>query len=202
MPFPPWTIPNTFKCTVDGVMGGHNIANTMHVLNSSSTNSPTEIAADIQGAWEAIIGITTGMISYRYVAHHITVVPMSGLIAPVDIVPSGWPKAGGLTGVEPVPAQCALILTVKSIYPGRRNRGRMFIAGVDESNLDVGGTQWKSASMPGLQIIGTTILDLLNGVVGNKSQLIVASRTYDAANNATSCTARQYLGTQRRRVAA
>ena len=192
MPLP--VISGVRRCSIIGRMGPQQIVNVIHVAGGSTDG---DVADDVGAAWTAVLG-THGVISSDYEAVSIDVLALDGTSATTSWVPTGWTLAGGNVGAS-VPASVALIGTLRTALGGRSRRGRIYIAGIPASAIDSTATQWNSSAMSDFQDITDALLTNL-GPGPNGSELVVASYALASAASVVSTVARQYLGTQRRRV--
>ena len=139
-----------------------------------------------------------GVITSDYTAHSVEVLLLDGSSSTTSFIPSGWSLAGSNVG-DSVPAQVAMIFTLRTALGGRSHRGRIYVAGLPAGAVETDSTQWKASGMSDFQDMADAFTTAL-GPGPNGCELVVASYTLASAASVTSSVARRYFGTQRRRV--
>ena len=117
MPLP--VISGVRRCSIIGSMGAQEIVNVVHVVGGSSDADASD---DVGAAWTAMMA-EHGVISSDYTAHSINVLLLDGSSATSSFIPAGWSLAGSNVGAS-VPAQVAMIFTLRTALGGRSRRGR------------------------------------------------------------------------------
>ena len=191
------TLANTWRASVEQKIAGHSFYNVIHVTAPTLAN-PTDVATDVGVAWRVGSGlksIQSSAVTYGTV----NVQPYDGSSAPTNVTVSsftGTTGAGGASGAGV--QQCALI-TLRTLLSGRAYRGRMYIPGIDATYKIADGSQWTSAFKTTLQTAADAFrTSLLGGTA--VSQLVVYSAKNNTKASVSTCVARQYFGTQRRRA--
>jgi hypothetical protein len=188
-------ISDVFRCAVRATLGDQEVVNVYHLLNGV-TAVPQDIADDLGHAIAtSIAGYQTQFLHYVDIA----VTPLDGATATSIVVPADFPIDGTLSEAC-LGAQCAAIITWSTGIAGRSYRGRTYVGGIPISYLNDEGTRFVDAAVENYQSAGDSLLSSLDGTHGNLSALVVASYVHSTAAPVTRCTARQYQGTQRRRV--
>jgi hypothetical protein len=116
-----------------------------------------------------------------------------------------------MTGDQPdesLPSYCSAILTLRTGFGGKRNRGRIYYGGIGEN--DTADGRLGPDSFNALTLIGNQLVTVFGPSPGNPFlQLVVFSRrdwtlngspNYDAIKPVVQCVPRSVLGTQRHRL--
>ena len=192
MPLP--VISGVRRCSIMGKMGNQDVVNVVHVVGGSDD---FDAGNDVGDAWAAMVA-EHGVISSDYTAQSVNVLLLDGSSATTSVIPAGWAIAGGNVGAS-VPAQVAMIFTLRTALGGRSHRGRIYVAGLPTGAVDPDSTQWVASGMSDFQDMADTFVTAL-GPGPNGCQLVVASYALASSASVTSAVARRYFGTQRRRV--
>jgi hypothetical protein len=197
MPLP--VITNTFRCTVNGHIGNDTSDNVIHLINTTGAGAAASCASDLGSAWITLIQ-SFDVFSSEYGFDSISVLPLDGSSATTDFVPTGWPGVGSTSDAS-TPSLVARIITLRTAVGGRSNRGRMYLAGEHVQDVDAESTLWTPTSTANMTTAAEAFRVALSPGSA-ASQLAVASYKLASSRPVTSCVARQYFGTQRRRARA
>jgi hypothetical protein len=196
MPLP--VIANVTRCSMIGHMGTQEIVNVFHMRNPPAT-SPGAMAPLIGANWKTFQH-TAGLFSSDLSWDSIALQPLDGVTPVFNNIPTGWPFVGAATADPAVPSSVAMIMTERTGVSGRSHRGRLYLAGVGQSNVDTTSTQWNPAVVTGYQSAASAFAAAFNGSDAAGDVLAVASYAHASSTDVTSVLIRGYFGTQRRRV--
>lgn len=196
MPLP--VIADVLRVAVEGqAANGHQWANVMHFRKSGiltfaaaiasldpllASHYSTNVASG--NSWHQLATTTDKVTQIRYT-------PLDGTSATVV-------NTHAITGVntgDPLPAEVALVVTLRTGRRGRSFRGRVYVGPINEAinvppgvpnaaNVADTATQWNT---------------FLTNLVGSGVSLVVASYTLLLATDVTTCTVDQIWDSQRRR---
>lgn len=198
-PLPLPIIPGVNRVSMVGHMGLQTIVNVLHMSAAGGT-SQNDVGNDAGIAWKTMYATGASDFSNEIHWDHVTVQPLDGTTPSLDVLPTGWPFTGLSSAIASVPAQVAMICTIKTAFSGRSNRGRMFLAGVTANSIDATGTLWTPAAVTAIGARTGTFAGTLNGTGTHGVLLGVASYVHSSFHGWSAVICRPYIGTQRRRV--
>jgi len=169
-------------------------ASAVNVINFQQTQAINQadvdfIAAAWAGFWETLTNedwTTTGI--YRFLDY-------DGGDPPEELFSADASTNGQGTG-NPLPANCAYCIGT-SAQASRRGRGRIYIAGLGEADVDDAGSvngTFQALAISGLSGFATDVATTTGAI------LAVYSRVDEAVRIVTSISARARIDTQRRRL--
>lgn len=132
MPFQP--VPGTAKFTLIYQLFGREVVN---ILNADFTGgiSPAildEACEALYGVWAAnVVNELSNQLDFL----RVEAVDLSVEIAETGIFVPESAVSGTVAG-ESLPANCALVMSLRTGYTGRSQRGRMFLPGIAESSVE------------------------------------------------------------------
>jgi hypothetical protein len=122
------------------------------------------------------------------------------IATPLDGVSAGAivdSEAVGTDGNPSVPDQVALIVTLRTALAGRAFRGRIYVPGMSNQDVDADPSQWKTGPVSDMQgAMEAFKSDLATG----DATWGVLSRSQSAMTPITAVSVRRYITTQRRRL--
>lgn len=167
---------------------------TMHVKMISAGGTPAGFCAALK---TNLLDLLKTKQSDRWYWRQINWISVNLTPAVSNVYSTGFPLQGTVVQ-EPLPATCAMIVTNRTSYAGRRYRGRQYIPGLPETESN--GSTIDAAVVAAVQ----TYYDDLAAAYGLGGadpdyQLVVWSHTYSAGTPITEFVVRNTIGTQRRR---
>lgn len=102
----------------------------------------------------------------------------------------------GSAGIDSLPANVALVVTLRTANRGRSYRGRTYQTPFNENANDAGGTP----SAPTVAGTATQWTNFLTSLAGSGLSLVVASYFHALATDVTTCTVDSRWDSQRRRL--
>lgn len=131
MPFIP--VPNTAEVELVQVLDGQRIENTLYVAQSTAWDAPAlNQLCDIVAAWWT--ANMAPIVSDQVTLITVEATSLESNTAPVGANTTGTPSIG-LQG-EPVPNNCALAVSFRTALRGRSFRGRNYVAGLAEADVN------------------------------------------------------------------
>jgi hypothetical protein len=192
-------ITDTIRVSVEGLMAnGHAWANVLHFRKSGAlTNAGAIVILDpillnhytvnsgAGQAWKQAAPASATLQRFRYT-------PLDGTTASTVI----GHVAAGTNGTESLPANVALVTTLRTAKRGRSYRGRCYWAPFTEGANDATGSP-TAAVATATQVQWTAFLTALGGT---GVSLVVASYFHATAEDVTTCTTDTRWDSQRRRL--
>lgn len=194
MPLP--VITNTFRVGVVQQVTGvaENLVNVIHVHTGGGL-SETDVAEAVEAAWgDNISAIQSSNLNYI----ETDVLELNGTSGTLQHTWTGATTTGTHGANEMEGLQVCAIWTLRTGLAGRSHRGRMFISGLQRSQVDQNtGHQLDGGSRTAMQ---TAADGFVADLAATSTDLVVASYALASESLVTSILVRPYLGTQRRRV--
>jgi hypothetical protein len=132
-----------------------------HELDSASGANVDDIADDLFGAFATtVLPEVANVYTLEYVAAYVGQDAADSLV-----VISGVPAVQGGSAALPLPQNCALLVRKRTDLAGRRGRGRLYLPGLPENQVDGAGNV-ADAHRAGMQALFDDWYDALTVAVG------------------------------------
>lgn len=182
------------KQAIDGVP----FENVIHLADTGSFDAEA-IAGAVCDAW-------TGDNSFADVVQTTAVdyvgVNVRDIDGEHDGVDVAWTNGNtsGQISEETAPISLSLLYSLRTAHPGKRGRGRLYIAGVRHGAYASNQLKWNLTGSPGDETVGACLAFAaqLNGI-RSSAQMAVYSRVNDVVYPITDARAQTLFGEQRRR---
>lgn len=192
--------------TLAKMPNGEPFVTTCHFLNAES--SPADVQAlvnSIGGSWAtAYNGSVTyrGLFSPNFVwqglrLHRID--PTTGAITAVAEYSFSGLSANTASGTD-LPAQNAIVVSLRTATPGRRGRGRMYFGGFTSAAVAAGGVVGSGTQTALRDFVNACYSAPLNSAPFNLADLVVYSRVGRSTSTVTSIRVGSGFDVQRRRA--
>jgi hypothetical protein len=190
-------ISGTFRCAISQSIGSSRIANVVHV-QAPGTPTAAAVAAEVAFAWGKTGGFSVlQSTQLAYLNVHCT--PLDGSSPSVDHDFSLANHVGGTQAASSVPVNVALVVSLLTNTRGRSKRGRMYIPGIVQTQVDIPAAKWSSGTLTAaVTEWNVWQAQLLAGASLLKQ--VVASYKLATAFPITSVVAKADFGTQRDRA--
>jgi hypothetical protein len=192
-------IADTLRVSVEGRMpNGHTWANVLHFRKSGALTFAGAIAVLDPILTPLYSGNAAGTPGWRYNASsaasvvQIRYLPLDGVSA-FTVIAHAF---NGANAGDPLPANVALVITLRTALRGRAHRGRCYWGGFEESSNTTGGVPTAGV----VANVATVWGQLLTNLVASGVSLVVASYLHSSAENVTSLNVDSRWDTQRRRL--
>jgi len=195
MPLP--VIADVYRCAVEQHIGDQLVVNVIHVQTTADVSS-LQVAEDVAGAW----GITNGFSlsqSEQLVYDNVHVTKLDGVSLSAD---HDFADADHQTGAQvaaPVPSNVALVLSLQTGARGRSHRGRIYLAGEVETEVESPAARWDPGLAASVDTQWGNFVTALAAGLGLEFP-VVASYKLAEAFPITRVVARTAFGTQRLRA--
>jgi hypothetical protein len=190
-------IVGVYRCAIEQAIGASSIANVVHV-QAPGTPTAAAVAQEVAFAWGKTGGLSVLQSSQlQYLNVHCT--PLDGSSPSADHDFSLANHVGGTQAAASVPVNVCLILSLLTNTRGRSKRGRMYLPGVVQTQVDAPASRWSSGTLTAaVTEWNVWQAQLLAGASLLKQ--VVASYKLATAFPITTVVARQDFGTQRDRA--
>lgn len=199
---PSTAVADTYRVVSYFTRGAEVMLNVNHVRkDAGGAAERLAIANHFKALWEGTGGTTPkGMKDFRQIKvvfQKVSVQDISTLPFPV---PSEYTSgtAGTSAGIE-LPAQTALVVSLKTGLAGRSYRGRTYVGGFTTTAISDDGTYDRPSGAVMVQL-GQAFGDLASNLNGDGTPLVVASRSLGTSEEVTEILVDNKWDTQRRRA--
>lgn len=206
----------TVRCVQNFTVQGEECLNVFHVEVSDAPGGGDllDLANELFQAWQStLLANQAPEVQFNFV--QCTDVETEGGLQATS---TETPAAGGATGTVAVSNALAFLLSLRSPFSGRSNRGRLFVPGWRSDKVDPNSNYWMSDTVGEANTDAAAWLDAVESIVlGAKTVSLVISSYYTANplpppaeprtvpravainTGVTSIVARSRIATQRRR---
>jgi len=189
-------ISNVFRCAWEQLLGDQPMVNVFHIQAQSVVSTTTLADGVVKSIGHADTFPSLQSIDVGYSNLHVT--KLDGLSLSVDFGFGGAAHSAGTVNDNAVPSPVCLVLSHGTGARGRSHRGRTYLGGVAQTNLEAPAAHWASSLLTEAETVWSNFQSVLSSQTGTLS-CVLASYKLAEAFPITTTVARRDFGSQRNR---